>query len=111
MRSPHRTDDPPDRTSDGFVRLSHLPRGVLRDIALVWLADAVVGVSFGAIAVAGGLPVWVPVLMSLLVYAGSAQFSAVGILAAGGGCRCGDRGGRRSVAARRGAGTARPPRT
>lgn len=85
MRSPHRTDSPPDRTNEGFVHPSHLPRGVLRDIALVWLADAVVGVSFGAIAVAGGLPVWVPVLMSLLVYAGSAQFSAVGILAAGGG--------------------------
>jgi 4-azaleucine resistance transporter AzlC len=42
-------------------------------------------VSFGAIAVAGGLPVWVPVVMSLVVYAGSAQFSAVGILLAGGG--------------------------
>jgi predicted branched-subunit amino acid permease len=36
-----------------------------------------VGVSFGAIAVTGGLPVWVPVLMSLVVYAGSAQFSAL----------------------------------
>lgn len=58
---------------------------MLRDIALVWLADAVVGLSFGAIAVGGGLPVWVPVVMSLLVYAGSAQFSAVGILTAGGG--------------------------
>ncbi|MFF3639559.1 AzlC family ABC transporter permease [Streptomyces sp. NPDC002564] len=89
MRSPHRTDDPADRTDDGvsggLVRLSDLPPGVLRDIALVWLADAVVGLSFGAIAVAGGLPVWVPVVMSLLVYAGSAQFSAVGILTAGGG--------------------------
>ncbi|MEU5957330.1 AzlC family ABC transporter permease [Streptomyces sp. NPDC047525] len=85
MRSSDRTDSPPERTNDGFVRLSHLPRGVLRDIALVWLADAVVGVSFGAIAVAGGLPLWVPVLMSLLVYAGSAQFSAIGILVAGGG--------------------------
>lgn len=41
--------------------------------------------SFGAIAVAGGLPVWVPVVMSLVVYAGSAQFSAVGVLLAGGG--------------------------
>jgi predicted branched-subunit amino acid permease len=29
--------------------------------------------------------VWVPVVMSLVVYAGSAQFSAVGILLAGGG--------------------------
>lgn len=58
---------------------------LLRDSALVWLASGVVGVSFGAIAVAGGLPVWVPVVMSLVVYAGSAQFSAVGVLLAGGG--------------------------
>ncbi|MFI9470699.1 AzlC family ABC transporter permease [Streptomyces sp. NPDC052492] len=54
-------------------------------MALVCLAGGVVGVSFGAIAVAGGLPVWVPVVMSLVVYAGSAQFSAVGVLLAGGG--------------------------
>ncbi|GGO52924.1 AzlC family ABC transporter permease [Streptomyces lasiicapitis] len=84
MRSPHRTDDPADRTT-GFVRLSDLPPGVLRDIALVWAADLVVGVSFGAIAVAGGLPLWVPVTMSLLVYAGSAQFSAAAVLTGGGG--------------------------
>ncbi|MFD5077390.1 AzlC family ABC transporter permease [Streptomyces sp. NPDC058371] len=58
---------------------------LLRDVALVCLASGVVGASFGAIAVAGGLPVWVPVVMSLVVYAGSAQFSAVGILLAGGG--------------------------
>ncbi|MFF4837294.1 AzlC family ABC transporter permease [Streptomyces sp. NPDC001315] len=58
---------------------------LLRDVALVCLAGGVVGVSFGAIAVAGGLPVWVPVVMSLVVYAGSAQFSAVGVLLAGGG--------------------------
>jgi branched chain amino acid efflux pump len=56
-----------------------------RDVALVCLADAVVGASFGAIAVAGGLPVWVPVAMSLLVFAGGAQFSAVGVVLAGGG--------------------------
>lgn len=58
---------------------------LVRDSSLVWLASGVVGVSFGAISVAGGLPVWVPVLMSLVVYAGSAQFSAVGVLLAGGG--------------------------
>ncbi|MFF9211515.1 MULTISPECIES: AzlC family ABC transporter permease [unclassified Streptomyces] len=56
-----------------------------RDASLVWLASGVVGVSFGAVCVAGGLPLWVPVVMSLLVYAGSAQFSAVGVLLAGGG--------------------------
>ncbi|MFE0509704.1 AzlC family ABC transporter permease [Streptomyces sp. NPDC058964] len=58
---------------------------LVRDSSLVWLAGGVVGVSFGAVSVAGGLPVWVPVLMSLLVYAGSAQFSTVGVLLAGGG--------------------------
>lgn len=58
---------------------------LLRDISLVCLIGGVVGVSFGAISVAGGLPVWVPVVMSLVVYAGAAQFSAVGILLAGGG--------------------------
>lgn len=60
-------------------------RPLVRDSSLVWLAGGVVGVSFGAIAVAGGLPVWVPVVMSLVVYAGSAQFSAVGVVLAGGG--------------------------
>lgn len=58
---------------------------LVRDASLVWTAGGIVGVSFGAIAVAGGLPVWVPVVMSLVVYAGSAQFSAVGVLFAGGG--------------------------
>ncbi|MGJ5754069.1 4-azaleucine resistance transporter AzlC [Streptomyces puniciscabiei] len=65
------------RTSDDL--------SLARDSSLVWLASGVVGVSFGAVSVAGGLPVWVPVLMSLVVYAGSAQFSAVGVLLAGGG--------------------------
>ncbi|MFJ4585355.1 AzlC family ABC transporter permease [Streptomyces echinatus] len=60
-------------------------RSLVRDSSLVWLASGVVGVSFGAVSVTGGLPVWVPVLMSLVVYAGSAQFSAVGVLLAGGG--------------------------
>jgi predicted branched-subunit amino acid permease len=58
-------------------------RELWRDVALVCLADGIVGVSFGANAVAGGLPSWVPVVMSLLVFAGGAQF-AVGVVLAGG---------------------------
>ena len=58
--------------------------GLLRDVGLVCLADGIVGVSFGATAVAGGLPWWVPVAMSLLVFAGGAQFAAVGVVLAGG---------------------------
>src|SRR5712692_9939599 len=64
--------------------LRTLDRGTLRDVALVCLADTIVGVSFGAIAVSGGLHSWVPVTMSLLVFAGGAQFAAVGVVLAGG---------------------------
>ncbi|WP_432012255.1 AzlC family ABC transporter permease [Streptomyces cucumeris] len=62
---------------------THAPR-LLRDVAMVCLADGVIGASFGAITVAGGLPAWLPVVMSLVVFAGAAQFSAVGVLLAGG---------------------------
>jgi 4-azaleucine resistance transporter AzlC len=56
-----------------------------RDIALVCVADTLVGASFGAIAVSEGLPAWLPVASSMLVFAGASQFMLVGILAAGGG--------------------------
>ena len=55
-----------------------------RDIGLVCLADCLVGVSYGAIAVSSGFPVWTPMVMSLLVFAGASQFMFVGIVAAGG---------------------------
>src|SRR5919201_2107792 len=61
-----------------------LDRDLARDIALVCAADAIVGLSFGAITVSSGLPVWLPTLMSLVVFAGAAQFLFVGIVAAGG---------------------------
>src|SRR5580693_7049264 len=57
---------------------------LVRDVALVCLADGLVGVSFGATTVAGHLPWWVPVAMSLLVFAGGSQFAAVGVVLAGG---------------------------
>jgi 4-azaleucine resistance transporter AzlC len=63
------------RTVDSSVR---------RDLALVCLADAVVGASFGAIAVGDGLPVWLPMLLSIVVFAGAAQFVFVGLVAGGG---------------------------
>jgi 4-azaleucine resistance transporter AzlC len=61
-----------------------LDRDSLRDIALVCLADAIVGASFGAITVSGGLRPWVPISMSVLVFAGGAQFAAAGVVLAGG---------------------------
>ncbi|MGW7537867.1 AzlC family ABC transporter permease [Amycolatopsis sp. NPDC054798] len=61
-----------------------LDRGLARDIGLVCLADALVAVSYGAIAVSSGFPLWAPMLLSLLVFAGASQFMFVGIVASGG---------------------------
>ncbi|NED98783.1 AzlC family ABC transporter permease [Phytoactinopolyspora halotolerans] len=61
-----------------------LDRALARDIALVCAAGAVVGASFGAITVSAGLPLWLPMLLSVLVFAGAAQFMFVGIVASGG---------------------------
>src|SRR3954466_4562516 len=58
-------------------------RALLRDAATIAAAMIAVGASFGAIAIAYGLPTWVPFLMSTVVFAGGSQFLAVGLLAAG----------------------------
>jgi 4-azaleucine resistance transporter AzlC len=57
---------------------------VRRDIALACLAVGLIGLSYGAIAVASGLPLWVPAAQSVLVLAGASEFLFVGIVAAGG---------------------------
>ncbi|HET7385384.1 MAG TPA: AzlC family ABC transporter permease [Nocardioidaceae bacterium] len=63
---------------------SRLGPQLMRSILLVCLADGVVGLSFGAITVSAGLPLWLPMLLSVLVFAGAAQFLFVGIVASGG---------------------------
>jgi predicted branched-subunit amino acid permease len=47
-------------------------------------ALVVFGVSFGVLATSGGIPGWQAVLMSAIVFAGSAQFAAVAVIASGG---------------------------
>jgi len=59
-------------------------RTILRDALTLGVAAAMLGVSFGVLAVAAGLPVIKVSALSLLVFAGGAQFAAVGVLAAGG---------------------------
>ncbi len=61
-----------------------LPGGVRRDIALTCLAVWFIGLSYGAIAVASGFPLWVPAAQSVLVLAGASEFLFIGIIAAGG---------------------------
>jgi len=58
-------------------------RALVRDAMAIAAAMIAVGGSFGAIAIAYGLPAWVPFLMSTAVFAGGAQFLAVGLIAAG----------------------------
>ncbi len=61
-----------------------LGRSTLHSILLVCLADALVGMSFGAINTSHGFQLWNPVAMSLLVFGGAAQFAAVGVVLSGG---------------------------
>ncbi len=64
--------------------MARLGPELARDIALVCLADGIVGLSFGAITVVAGLPIWLPMLLSVVVFAGASQFLFVAIIAAGG---------------------------
>ena len=61
-----------------------LDRRVLADIGLTCLAVFFIGLSYGAIAVASGFPLWVPAAQSVLVLAGASEFLFIGIVAAGG---------------------------
>ena len=59
-------------------------RGDLRDALALAAAIGVVGASFGALAAAAGVPPALTVALSLLVFAGGAQFLVVAVVAAGG---------------------------
>ena len=59
-------------------------RHILQSAAPIAIAVLVFGISFGVLAVAAHLPGWSVVLMSILVFAGSAQFAALGVVTAGG---------------------------
>jgi 4-azaleucine resistance transporter AzlC len=61
-----------------------IDRTLARDIVFVCLAVCLVGISYGAIAVASGFPLWLPMAQSVLVFAGSSELLFVGLVAAGG---------------------------
>lgn len=56
----------------------------MRAIVLVCLADGLVGISYGAVAVNAGIEPWVVIALTLLVLAGASEILFVGIVAAGG---------------------------
>src|SRR3982075_2457246 len=59
-------------------------RQILLAAAPIAIAVFVFGASFGVLVVAPRLPAWSIVLMSAVVFAGSAQFAALGVIAGGG---------------------------
>lgn len=61
-----------------------LDRRLLTDAALVCVAVGMIGLSYGATAVAAGLPLWLPVVLGALVLAAGSEFLFVGIVGAGG---------------------------
>lgn len=61
-----------------------LDKGVIKAIFLVCIADGIVGLSYGSLALAEGFPFWVPLALSTLVLAGASEFLFIGIVAGGG---------------------------
>lgn len=64
-------------------RAAHRPRYVTTAVG-IGVATGAYGISFGVLAVAGGLSPAQACAMSLLVFTGGSQFAAVGVIAAGG---------------------------
>lgn len=60
--------------------------GLAAQLVPVCAAYVLVGLSFGAVSASSGVPAYAPIVSSLTVFAGSAQFAALGIMLGGGGC-------------------------
>ena len=74
-----------DAREDSLIDIiKQTPSPVKRTILILWLADILVGLSYGAVTVALGFPWWVPVLLALFVVAGASEFLFIGIVAGGG---------------------------
>ena len=67
------------------MRAPRSVREILLTSAPIALAVFVFAMSFGVLAITARIPGWAAVLMSALVFAGSAQFAALGVITAGGG--------------------------
>lgn len=61
-----------------------MDRDLLRGIGVMCASVGMIGISYGATAVAAGFPLWLPALTGFLVLAASSEFLFVGVIAAGG---------------------------
>jgi predicted branched-subunit amino acid permease len=74
------TDAPPANT----LSRARLLEGVRAGIPFA-IAGGMLALSFGVVARQAGFSAWAAIVMSAIVYAGSAQFAAIAIIAQGGG--------------------------
>lgn len=64
-------------------KIKTLPKALIKSILMLCLATAVIGISLGSLAAAYELPLWIPVLLAATVLAGAAEFTFIGMVAAG----------------------------
>ncbi|HGN0867044.1 TPA: AzlC family ABC transporter permease [Providencia alcalifaciens] len=65
-------------------QFSILHNSTVKNIALVCIADLIVGISYGALAHSQGFDWWVPLMLSILVLAGASEFLFIGVVFSGG---------------------------
>lgn len=65
-------------------QFSILHNSIVKNIALVCIADLIVGISYGALAHSQGFDWWVPLVLSILVLAGASEFLFIGVVFSGG---------------------------
>lgn len=66
------------------LQFSILNNSTVKNIALVCIADLIVGISYGALAHSQGFDWWVPLTLSILVLAGASEFLFIGVIFTGG---------------------------
>ena len=75
--------DPSSRRPDDVSSGSLTPLRGAREALPIVFGYVPIGIAYGMLGVSAGVPGWAVVAMSVIVYAGSAQFIAVGLLASG----------------------------
>ncbi|CAG9417225.1 AzlC family ABC transporter permease [Providencia alcalifaciens] len=65
-------------------QFSILHNSTVKNIALVCIADLIVGISYGALAHSQGFDWWVPLMLSIFVLAGASEFLFIGVVFSGG---------------------------
>ena len=66
-----------------YKEIKNLPKPLIKSIVILCIATALIGISLGTLAVNYQLPIWIPLLLSICVLAGAAEFTFIGMIATG----------------------------